>query len=112
MATFKDIFNRVRPTVNDDDGDRILDEDLLVYANLFLQTAYLFRPDWFVDPAGDLISLPDLGYATTDTFPLHTAAQAAMVDYLIARAHASDDEFGEDGKVMAFFQNAASQVKR
>ena len=112
MPTFKEIFDQARPTLNDDEGDRVTDEDLLVYANIFLQTAYGFRPDWFIDTLGGLISLPDTGYFIGDTYPLQTSTQAALVDYLIARAHAADDEFGEDGKVLAFFQNAAAQVKR
>lgn len=112
MATFQQIFALARPTLNDDDEDRAGDDKLMVYANLFLMSARNFRPDWFVANNGALITLPALGYALDEDFPLHIEAQAAMVDYIIARAHAVDDEFGEDNKVLAFFQSSTAQVKR
>lgn len=112
MATFQQIFALARPTLNDDDEDRAGDDKLMVYANLFMQAAYNFRPDWFVAVNGALLQLPDGGYALDEQFPLHASAQSALVDYLIARAHAVDDEFGEDAKLMAFFQSSSAQVKR
>lgn len=112
MATFQQIFDLARPTLSDEDEDRTGEAVLMKYANLFMMSARSFRPDWFVADNGALLSVPDLGYTPLQEFPLHVEAQAALVDYIIARSHAVDDEFGEDGKVLAFFQSANAQVRR
>lgn len=111
MASFQALFDRARLELQDDEGDRFDDtEHLLPRAVGALQILARFRPDMWWKADGTRIALAG-SYALTDPFPLEAMYEAAMVDYLVARCHVPDDEFGDAGKVVAFFQSTNAQLR-
>ena len=104
MATFQDLIDRGRLSLNDDDKTRYFDPENLTYANMALAIIRRKRPDLFFGT----YNTPLVPALLTDVFPLAMEYEVCMVDYLIARSQAKDTEFGENSRVEAFFGMAAA----
>lgn len=112
MATFKELCDLARLSMQDTSGVRIKDTpELIGYANIFMRVGRRFRRAAFFGTPYFSGGLPT--FALGDPFPLPSEYEPGLVDYLIARAAAKDDEFNEDGKVLAFFgsSNALTRGK-
>lgn len=110
MATCADIIGVARYTLNDTDidGYRAEDPELLRYLNDGLALAYQLRPDLlFPDWT---TPRPDL--TLTDVFPLPRQHQAAIANYIIARAESKDDEHIDSGRVVAMSQAFEQAIMR
>lgn len=98
-GSFQSLIDRARLTLNDDDKVRYPDASMMTFANLAMGEIRRVRPDLFFGSYEN----PNPVYLLTDTYPLAPEYEVCMVDYLVARSQAKDQEFGDNSRVAAFF---------
>lgn len=104
MALMQDIVDRGRKPLNDAAKTRFSDaNDLLRFAQDFIQIARRERPDLFFGSFGALPGDIVLG----GNFPLGPEFESAAADYVTGRAEAIDSEAELEQRAMAFLQGAA-----
>lgn len=95
--TVGDVITAVRVILNDADGDRYTDAQLIADFNSATSTAKSLRPDAFrlgeVLPAYDDTEL-------AEDFPLSEIFFQPFVYYIAGTAELRDDEFAVDGRAM------------
>ena len=109
MATTKlqAVVDLARYPLNDADKDRYSDENVLMFVNQAIQSAYRLRPDLFF---GRLDSLPSLQATLGSVFPMPDQYVQAVADYATARMQTLDDENVGNGKAAAFLQLFGAQL--
>jgi hypothetical protein len=98
--TIDDVISDARVILNDSDGERYTDAQLISDFNSAVSMTKMLRPDAFV--LGE--ELPE--YAVTDlgsntAFPLPEIFYQSFVYYLAGNAELRDDEFAVDNRAMA-----------
>lgn len=110
-VTVQNICDRARGFIKDEAKDRYPDDDAdPVKPNLkrFVNDAVIYlrarRPELFI---GSFSALPDGTLTLGATVPLDDMVIPSLVDYVVARAEALDDEHTLDGRALAFLEFSA-----
>lgn len=96
--TFDQIVSSVRNIINDVDGVRWSDSDLLEYANESIIEIRRIRPDLFLGTYTQAVPV----YIGSDSFPIGREYEAFCKDYVVHRAHSREEEYINDGRALAF----------
>jgi hypothetical protein len=99
--TYQSVIDLARIPLNDADGDRYTNADLLAYANHGVLALVKRRPDLFV---GNYSNLPNGEKGLADAFPLGAEYVQTVADYVTFRAESSDDEHVNSQRAIAFAQ--------
>ena len=95
--TVQQLVNRVREVLQDDQGVRYLDAQILAHTVDALQVARSVRPDLYVGQYAT--PLPDT-LAIADPLPLPDQLFAAAAYYVCGACEMRDDEFAVDNRAM------------
>lgn len=97
-----DALTDARVILNDTDGDRYTDDQLVSDLNNALSMTKMLRPDVFkLGEALPEFTSADLGVLPTPTdFPLPEIFYQSFVYYLAGNAELRDDEFAVDNRAM------------
>jgi hypothetical protein len=106
MATFQTVIDDARVTLNDVDGIRYTDPQLMQFCNDGIQEVFRIRPDFMLGnyTAADVI------YVATDTIPIPLKFQNLLNFYLVFRAEMRDDEYSAEGRAGALRQLFKSEL--
>ena len=94
MATFQDVIDDVRVTLNDADGTRYTTPQLLGFANDGVQEGFRLRPDFLLGQ----YTATATTYVAGDTVPFPARYQMLLKYYVCYRAELRDDEYSQDGR--------------
>jgi hypothetical protein len=107
MATFQNLLDQARLTLQDADKTRYPDSDLMTYANEAMRIFRKVRADLFFLT----LNTPLSDFATTDTFPFAAEFEYPVKRYVIAASQFRDDEYAVNGKAEAFYKKFESDLK-
>jgi hypothetical protein len=93
--TVGDCVTQARTLLNDSDGTRYSDADLIGYINDAVQEARALRPDLFLPNVG---TDPADVAALSAAFPLPNMYFRATYEWITAMAELRDDQFSVDGR--------------
>lgn len=109
--TIGGLLTEARRVLNDDDGDRYTDADLVAAFNDALLQARAKRPDVFLDMGlrntVPQYSMPD---DTSTAFPLDAGLYPAFLYYVIGRSELREDTFSNEGRAVVLMNKFASQL--
>ena len=106
MPTMQELCDRARIPLNDENKDRYLDADLLVYGNTAIRRAYQLRPDLKFGAYATEYS--DL--ALTGAFPLPSYFFQPVADYIAGRMNTVDDEIANGERAVVLMELFEAQV--
>jgi hypothetical protein len=87
--------------LNDTDGDRYTDEDLISDMNSAVSMTKMLRPDAFIlGEALPEFTVADVNTSPATDFPLPDIFYQSFVYYLAGNAELRDDEFAVDNRAM------------
>lgn len=107
MPTMQAVVDRARVPLNDDDGVRATDPQLLAYLIAGIEVLRNKRPDLFF---GQFAALPGEALVIGSTFPLPDELIPALADYATARAQLRGDEEAVAAQAPVFFALFTSEV--
>jgi hypothetical protein len=96
-----DVLRDARVILNDTDGDRYTDEDLISDMNSAVSMTKMLRPDAFIlGEALPEFTVADVNTSPATDFPLPDIFYQSFVYYLAGNAELRDDEFAVDNRAM------------
>lgn len=107
LETVQEMVTTARVLLQDVDGDRVSDAELLVGLNAALLEMRRLRPDMFISTAN---SVPD--YAAVDSTDVDVDQQyrMAVVYYMVGHAQLRDEEDTSDARASALLQKFTAQL--
>lgn len=100
MATFQNLLDQARLTLQDADKTRYPDTDLMVYANEAMRIFRKLRSDLFFLS----LTTPLADFSVGDNFPLAAEFDYPLKRYVIAGAQWREDEYSVGGKADRMYQ--------
>jgi len=100
MATFQNVIDDARVTLNDADGVRYTDPQLISYCNDGIQEMYRLRPDLLFGN----YTAATVTYVAGDTLPVPAQYQNLLHFYVVFRAELRDDEYSAESRAGAMRQ--------
>lgn len=108
MATFQNLLDQARLTLQDADKTRYPDTDLMVYANEAMRVFRKVRSDlYFLS-----LTTPITDYLVGDNFPFAAEYEYPVKRYVIAAAQFRDDEYSVNGKADSFYKKFEEDLKK
>lgn len=94
--TVQQVIDAVRKPINDEDGTRVPDPELIGYYDSAIAQIYRDRPDLFIGKFGSALFSMDSTAATV--LPIADRYFQAVVDYVMTRCEIKDDEFAVNSR--------------
>jgi hypothetical protein len=107
MATFQNIINDARVDLQDTDGTRYTDAQMIGYANDGVREMFRIRPDFRL--GSYMTAVPT--YAATDALPIPDQYRMLLEHYLVFRAEVRDDEYAVNGRASGFLARFEKELK-
>lgn len=108
MATLQNIIDSVRVDLQDADGIRYTDAQLLEYCNDGIQEAFRLRPDFRL---GSFTAAP-VTYVAGSTVPFPVQYQMLLKHYVDFRAEIRDDEYSVDGRAAGLLARFTQELTK
>lgn len=107
MVTLQNVISSARADLNDSDGVRYIDSQMLEYANDGIQEGFRFRPDFRLGKYTN----PSVAYGLNDEVPFPAQYQMLLKHYVCARCDLRDDEYSQDGRAAALLGRFEKELK-
>lgn len=108
MATLQDVINSVRVDLQDADGIRYTNAQLLEYCNDGIQEGFRLRPDFRL---GNYTAAP-VTYGLNDNVPFPLQYQMLLKHYVDFRAELRDDEYSVDGRAAGLLARFTQELTK
>jgi len=86
------------------------DDRLLSYLNTAFEDAYRMRPDLFLPTLIGPPTYTDADLTASTEFPLEAQFISPFIDYVVGYVSASDDEFVNDQRALAFLNRFSQKL--